>query len=293
MIAFRHVDVFAERPMTGNGVVVFFEAGEIGAETMQAVTREMRQFESVFLARSEDGTTYDARIFSTAGELEFAGHPILGAAAALHDREGTADPRHWRIRIAGRPVAVATRRRRPGRFSATMDQGAPTFMPPLGERPLITILAALGLEPSDAAAALPAQVVSTGLRYLIVPLRRGLDRARIATDTFERLLAANGAQFVYVLDVLAREGRHWENDGSIEDVATGSAAGPAGAYLARHGVVDPGDEIVLHQGRFVGRPSVLRVRVHGAREAIERVEVAGPVATVASGRLDVLEALSC
>lgn len=40
-----------------------------------------------------------------------------------------------------------------------------------------------------------------------------------------------GADFVYVLDIVNREGRTWDNAGLIEDIATGSAAGPSGAFL--------------------------------------------------------------
>lgn len=49
-------------------------------------------------------------------------------------------------------------------------------------------------------------------------------------------LARVGAKFVYVFDPDAREGRTWDNGGAVEDVATGSAAGPAAAYLAAHGL---------------------------------------------------------
>ena len=51
------------------------------------------------------------------------------------------------------------------------------------------------------------QVASTGLPYLIVPVRSGLDGARISHPGFERLLEASGAKFVYVLDPDRPEGR--------------------------------------------------------------------------------------
>ena len=50
--------------------------------------------------------------------------------------------------------------------------------------------AALNLHLEDLSATLPMEVVSTGLRYLIVPLDRGLERARIVTPDFEALLAS-------------------------------------------------------------------------------------------------------
>lgn len=278
-LRFRHVDVFADRPLTGNGLIAFLDAGGLSGEAMLALTREMRQFESIFLAPTADRRTHDARIFSLARELEFAGHPTLGAAAALHDAEPDAPERAaWTIRLAGRDVRVRTTRRPGGGYIASMDQGAPDFGRTLTDAEAGDVLAALTLTPADRAG--PMQVVSTGLRYLIVPVRAGLERARIADPAFEALLARFGAQFAYVVDVDAREGRHWENDGSIEDVATGSAAGPVGAYLVRHGLAAPGEPIELRQGRFLGRPSTIQVTVD------ERVEIAGPVAMVATGTVD-------
>jgi predicted PhzF superfamily epimerase YddE/YHI9 len=62
---------------------------------------------------------------------------------------------------------------------------------------------ALNLARGQLHPALPMQVVSTGLPYLIVPVQGGLDAARISRDDFEQLLAASGAKFVYVLDSAA------------------------------------------------------------------------------------------
>ena len=100
----------------------------------------------------------------------------------------------------------------------------------------------------DLAADLPMEVVSTGLRYLIVPVRPGaLARARITQDITGLLHGAN-AQFAVLLDESAVEVRHWNNDGIIEDVATGSAAGTIGAYRLRHGMVCGGDTFILQPG---------------------------------------------
>jgi predicted PhzF superfamily epimerase YddE/YHI9 len=43
------------------------------------------------------------------------------------------------------------------------------------------------------------------------------------------------------------------NAGAVEDVATGSAAGPAAAYLIAHGLAAEGESIIINQGRFLGR----------------------------------------
>jgi trans-2,3-dihydro-3-hydroxyanthranilate isomerase len=280
---YRHVDVFAESPYRGNGlVVVFCPTLEVAPERLRLVTAEMRQFETIFTGPvADDGTTVEARIFTVEEELPFAGHPVIGAAAALHERllpsTATAE---WQFVIQGRSLRVISRRD-DAYYEATMDQGTPFVSPPLDESR--EELAGLVELTADDLASLPLRVISTGLPYLVVPVKAGaLARARISRPDVEARIAAVGAKFVYVLDVGNREGRTWDNSGAVEDVATGSAAGPAAAYLHEHGLADPGTPVRLAQGRFVGRPSTITV----TRATDGHLWVGGPVRPVASGRLD-------
>jgi trans-2,3-dihydro-3-hydroxyanthranilate isomerase len=80
--------------------------------------------------------------------------------------------------------------------------------------------------------------------------------------------------------------RHWNNDGKIEDVATGSAAGVVGAFALKHDLVRAGEPFVIHQGRLTGRPSRLHVLVEGRSDAIASVKVGGGVALVGHGSLN-------
>jgi trans-2,3-dihydro-3-hydroxyanthranilate isomerase len=72
-------------------------------------------------------------------------------------------------------------------------------------------------------------------------------------------------------------------DGVAEDPATGSAAGPLALHLARHGLIQFGDEIEIVQGVEINRPSKLYARVDGSAEQVERVEVGGSAVVVARG----------
>ena len=161
-----------------------------------------------------------------------------------------------------------------------MDQGVAALGPPIAGDLAEAYRDALNLAPGQLHPALPMQVASTGLPYLIVPVQRGLDRARISHPGFEGLLEASGAKFVYVLDPDRPEGRTWDNAGRVEDVATGSAAGPAAGYLLHHGVHPAGQPLLIHQGQFTGRPSTIEVR----SGPDGRLWVGGPVAPVAAGR---------
>jgi PhzF family phenazine biosynthesis protein len=166
-----------------------------------------------------------------------------------------------------------------------MEQGVAEFGPPLDAEYAAEIASALGLAADDLHRDAPVQMVSTGLAYVIVPVRSGLGRSAIAHRRFEQLLASVGGKFVYVLDPETREGRTWDNAGRVEDVATGSAAGPAGAYLTAHGFADPTAEIVINQGAFAGRPSQMSVRVRPDGDGGWHASVTGDVAPVGDGVL--------
>jgi trans-2,3-dihydro-3-hydroxyanthranilate isomerase len=64
---------------------------------------------------------------------------------------------------------------------------------------------------------------------------------------------------------------------TIEDPATGSAAGPLGAYAARYLRLD---RLVIEQGVEMGRPSTINVEMRDGRP-----RVGGSAVVVASGEL--------
>ena len=84
-LKYHHVDVFSSRPLSGNGVTVFRLREALPSAVMQELTREMRQFESIFVFQEARSQTVRAWVFTMEEELDFAGHPVLGAAAALHE----------------------------------------------------------------------------------------------------------------------------------------------------------------------------------------------------------------
>lgn len=279
---FTMVDVFARQTLAGNGLSIFVLEQTLSAYMMQAMTREMRQFESIFLQKLEGQDRWRTHIFTMEEELGFAGHPIIGAAACLHQRyQAESKAAEFEFVLNERSVFASSRQEN-GNFFAEMNQGKASFGEPLTSSIAENFLKALNLHAHDQATDLPLQVVSTGLPYLIVPIQQHLDKARICHEKFEALLASVGAKFVYVLDVQRREGRTWDNEGRVEDIATGSAVGPAGAYMVRHHRAQVGDMQIFAQGAYIHRPSELHVNLNTEDET---VLVHGQVCLVAQGEL--------
>jgi PhzF family phenazine biosynthesis protein len=285
-LPYVHVDVFSSRPYGGNSLAVFPDARGITGDQMLRITQELRHFETIFLEPVRADGTVPARVFDLEEELPFAGHPIIGAAGVLHRAlKGKDTPVH-RFTLGNRVVEVRTEASASDGKSirGTLDQGRPVFGAEVTNRS--GIATALSLDKDDLDATLPLLVVSTGLRYLVVPVKPDvLSRVRITTD-LEPLLAPHEADYAVLLDDTACEVRHWVNDGTLEDVATGSAAGCIGAYRLHNGHACPGQTFSLAQGRFAGRPSVLEVTPYGTPVDVEHVTVGGDVAFVGSGVLE-------
>jgi trans-2,3-dihydro-3-hydroxyanthranilate isomerase len=285
-LKYHHVDVFSSKPLSGNGVTVFRLRESLPAAVMQELTREMRQFESIFVLQEARSQTVRAWVFTMEEELDFAGHPVLGAAAALHEETmaGIRDV-SWTFQLNKKSFPVQTTRQG-SHYRAEMDQGVCNFGAVLSAQESVAFLDALNLGRDHLLDQFPLQIASTGLPYLLVPVDRDLDAARIVKPEFEKQLARFGAKFIYVFDLNRKEGRTWDNDGRVEDIATGSAAGPAGAYLVAHGLVSSAQTIEISQGRFVGRPSILFVVARKDDEDRISVKVAGDASLFARGQLE-------
>lgn len=276
---YYHVDVFSKGPLTGNGLTVLICNQFPKSETMLQITQEMKQFETIFLKKIQD-FEYSARIFTKDEELDFAGHPILGAAAVIQVMQNCKETAEIRFHLNCKDVVVTSVEVDNQReYVCSMDQGTAEKIGRITASDYTKLIKPLGLHRDDLAAAYPLEIVTTGLSYLIVPIRSGLETAGIFSSDYESLVTSYGAKFVYVCDIEAREGRTWDFSG-LEDVATGSAAGPVGSYLCDHGICKEGETIILHQGRFLGRPSELRVL---KEQETGSMIVSGNVSIIANG----------
>jgi trans-2,3-dihydro-3-hydroxyanthranilate isomerase len=288
-VQFELVDVFTSTPYRGNSLTVFPDAGDLTTAQMAQITGELRQFESIFLNPAGPEHHWRAHIFDLFEELDFAGHPVIGAAAVLHSQHG-GDQIHgrWTMELPSGALTVETERRGRGAFHAVLPEMAAQFLGEPSDISRAQVASWFSLVIGDLDTRLPLEVVSTGLRYLMVPVRNGaLARARISHRELDVALTEVGAEYAYLLDAEAGEGRHWNNDGVVEDAATGSAAGCVAAYLYRHGLLRDDRATELAQGRFIDRPSRISISARNV-DGVILVRVGGEVVLVGSGRLDVL-----
>ena len=283
------LDVFAEQPLSGNGLAVVSDSEELRDEVMLAFARETRLSETSFVQEpTVPGAHYRNRIWTPGEELPFAGHPSLGTAVAVARWQGQVQATYTQETGAGlQSVEVHKDGERASwggeGWSASMLQGPAEFGPELDRR---EVMSAVGLEPSAAAPDLPPQIASTGLRHAVAPVRsaEALARAKPDYDAIDSLLRPHAAVVLYLAWCVPAAGRvHARGFARIreigEDPATGSAVGPLCAYLADRG---GSDSILVSQGEKMGRPS----RLEAAMEEEGMVRVSGSVIPLIEGGLE-------
>lgn len=139
---FSQVDVFSAHGLRGNPVAVVHGADGLGDEEMAEFARWTNLSETTFLLDPTDAAAdYRLRIFTTGGELPFAGHPTLGSAHAWLDAGGV--PTHADTVVQECAAGLVTVRR---------DEQLAFAAPPLTRSGDVAaddrgpILAALGLD---------------------------------------------------------------------------------------------------------------------------------------------------
>ena len=274
------LDVFTDRPLEGNPVAVFTNAGEIDADTMQRTARELSLSETVFITDLPAPGEAQIRIFTPTLELPFAGHPVLGTAFVLAELSGL-DLVMLHPPAGAVPVAL-TRNAEGGLVHGEMEQPLPTAeaVPQPDE-----LLAALGVASGELA--LPLGAYRNGPLHVYVPLGSAERVAALRPDLGRLEALGPFGVSCYHLDAAAgrvRTRMFGPGVGVAEDPATGSAAGPLAVHLAAHGAIAYGRRIELLQGVEIRRPSRLFARVDGSPEQLERVLVGGSAVSVARGR---------
>jgi trans-2,3-dihydro-3-hydroxyanthranilate isomerase len=285
------VDVFTTKRFAGNPLAVVTDGDGLSTAKMQAIAREMNLSETVFIQKPTNNRALARlRIFTTTKELPLAGHPVIGTWFLLAEL-GVVPASEGSVHILQQtgagilPVEFTFHDGRP--VLVTMTQKPAVFKRAAFSR--AALAGTLGLKPSDLAASLPIEFVSTGISNLIVPLSRPsvLPKIHMNMRALAQLISPSGTMaYCFALGgrgkVFARGMLPW---GMLEDPATGSAGGSLGAYLVQHGQLRPSEELTILQGVEMGRPSEIRVVVASERGKLTP-QVSGSAVRVFEGEIE-------
>ena len=297
-------DVFTDTLLAGNPLAVVFDATGLDKAAMQAIAGEFNLSETVFLFPADNPShSAKARIFTTARELPFAGHPTVGGAIALAER------RHGKGAVSLDLVQVLEEQVGAVRCAVRLEEKGPGFcefdLPRLSrEHPVSidreAIAASLAVGPHEVG--FENHVIgcwSAGVPFVLVPLHdlSAVERAKCDPTLWEALAPIADGQLAFAY-VYCRGGRNHgaafharmfaPHDGLGEDPATGAAvAALSGAILRYDDLLDGHHSKLIEQGVEIGRPSLIHLHMDVEDGRIARARIGGQAVRVAEGVLSV------
>jgi trans-2,3-dihydro-3-hydroxyanthranilate isomerase len=296
-LAMAQWDVFSSRPLEGNSAAVFFDGRDLSDAQMQAIAMEMNLSETTFVlprdAAIESERGVRVRIFTVEEELPFAGHPTLGTAFALRSQTG-AKKVVLELNVGKVPVdfEAGARESSPGKTFGEMTQIDPTFEM---QHEREAVARATGLRVEDFDDSLPIETVSTGVPFIVTPLKSlgVIQKLQIDSNRASEYLSKTAGKFFYFVtrETVDREARLHARmlfyNG--EDPATGSAAGCTAAWMVAHGVAKSDERVMIEQGVEMKRPSRIFVRAaragNNGDNRVVNVRVGGNSVEIMRGEL--------
>ena len=292
------LDVFTEKPFSGNQLAVFVDPEPLSDGQMQRIAAELHLSETVFVwSPSRAGDPWRARIFTPGIELPFAGHPTVGAAfllASLGQVTGVGDLIEFELEEAVGTVPVAVALDQHG-VPVRADLVVPRSSERVDTADPAELAAVVELDLSDLHPHLPVRGYSAGNPFSIVPVTdvAALARAQVDSSRWERIVATSAAPHLYLVTPFPdtdRTSRTWRARmfapamGIAEDPATGAAAAAFAGYLEEIGPVEGDRSDLIEQGVEMGRPSMINLtisKLDGGGRVV--VRVGGPAVVIGNG----------
>ncbi|MES2907244.1 MAG: PhzF family phenazine biosynthesis protein [Pseudomonadota bacterium] len=295
--AFHTLDVFTNKPLSGNALAVVHDADSLDTEEMQEIAREICPSETVFiLAPHNPVHTARIRIFTPSRELPFSGHPTIGAAVLLAEQKFPRTQKHEAIIVLEEHIGAI-------RCGVQIDPDYPTIAefdapklaqesgnPPPRDRLALT----LGLMPADIGFEnhKPTRF-NVGIDYVSVPVRDrdALLRVRPMAPLWNDTIGAAAYIYTRMPDGGPSKfrARVFSPDKDLrEDSATGAGAVVFAGALARYeGMADGTHNFSIEQGVEMGRPSRLQLEVEISAGRLTGTRIGGQAVIVSEGHIKI------
>lgn len=286
MIDFYIVDVFATHKFSGNqvAVLVLERESHLSDDEMLEIAKEMNFTQTCFIVMEDDA--YHVRTFMPKIEIPFSGDPALAAAFIINQVLSEVPKESVLLKLQSGIIEIQHQD-----DVYWMESPQSTFGRIYDK---ILLSRVLGLEAEDMCDNPPIQQVSIGVPYIIVPIKNLKIMKEITINKERSSWLTQRAKASCVLaycNESVDEGNDYhirvfaESLGIPEDPASGSGIGSLAAYLAKYSLsAEDGFQIRVEQGYEIGRPSILKAKVHKLTDHLQ-IAIGGKVKLTSQGKI--------
>ncbi len=267
------LNAFAVSNTGGNPAGVVLKADHLTQTQKQEIAKQVGLSETAFVSRS-DKADFKVEFYTPNAEVNLCGHATIATFSLLGQLGLITNGSFLQETKAG----VLNVNYFDG--MVMMEQTSPVYDKVLDPD---EILESLNLTKDDLHPDLPIQIVSTGLRDIIIPVKNlnilwGLkpDYQMIKKISIEHVVVG---YHVFSLETVKNSTAHCRNFAPLYDIdeeaATGTSSGALAAYLSKHSKLkDLSGSFYFEQGYCMNRPSEIVVKLEKV-EDVTRVFVGG------------------
>lgn len=277
------LNAFSNSVTGGNPAGVVPEASLLNEPEMQQIAKHLGHSETAFVQKS-DAADFKVRFFTPVAEVDLCGHATI-ATFSLLLRLGLVAPgcytQETKAGILNIEIADSG--------EVFMTQNLPIFAEQIDRK---AIADSLNIEVDTLHPDLLPQIVSTGLRDILIPVRdlRSLISIEPSFDKVTKISQKYNVvgYHLFSLETMFGNAAHCRNLAPLFDIpeesATGTASGALSCYLFAQGIINSSQaaNLVFEQGYSMERPSEIKARLKVFESSITGVEVGG-VACLVNG----------
>jgi PhzF family phenazine biosynthesis protein len=250
------VNAFTADGQNGNPAGVVLSADALSARDMLRTAARAGLSETAFVSSSKVATR-KVRFFTPTTEVDLCGHATIATWSLLHELGIVPAGSYSQETLAGVLKVVIQKD-----GLVFMEQAKARFF----EKVLATnIVHMLGIAKSEFHASLQPQIVSTGIKDLLVPVVNAAALAHVRPDLkaiaeFSRQHDISGFHVFALLnelDLVAAARNFAPADGIPEECATGTSNGALLCYLKNENALAKQDMYKIEQGKAMGKVSYI------------------------------------
>lgn len=264
---------FTDKIDGGNPAGVVLNADNLKEGEMKYIAKEVGYSETAFVSKS-DKADFKVRFFTPVEEVDLCGHATIATFSLLTKKEIIKPGEYTQETKAGL-LGIETNEKE----EVMMDQNIPYFGEYLDKK---IITKALNISEEDFYVEYPVQIVSTGLRDIIVPIK-SFDKMNFLIPNYDeiaKICVENESAGFHIFnlernDFQASCRNFAPHLGIKEESATGTASGALASYFVEHGVYKANEKMVFEQGYKMKKPSKIKAIVESNNGIYEKVRVGG------------------
>lgn len=270
------LSTFTKAGKGGNAAGVVLNADSLAETDMKKIAGILGFSETAFVLKSACAD-FKVRFFTPNEEVDLCGHATLGTFFLLASR-GYIKPGRYSQETKAGILTVEVK----ADLSIMMNQLIPMFYEIIDKK---EIADSLNITATEMPADLPIQIVSTGLKDIMVPVKN-IDILNSISPN-DKMIEKISRKYnvvgyhVFTLESLNHTNAHCRNFAPLyeipEESATGTSNGALGCYLLKYGKINgkQAENIVFEQGYSMKKPSEIIVSLSVKNKEIFEVKVGG------------------